>query len=156
MTEHGIATASVAEAGVKGAVPPRRRSGLPKKRTNLPVHENSGIAFSWNSELPSGHNPFWIRDEGLSGLGLHTGDAVAIDTRAEPRNGDLVVVEAEIDGDSVRLARRYFQDGDRVHLEPTAGDKLTLPQDSVLVLGIIVARLRFTAGATDPPVEEPL
>ena len=36
-------------------------------------------AFSWNSELPSGRNPFWIRDEALNGLGLHPGDAVSVD-----------------------------------------------------------------------------
>ncbi|HEY0580609.1 MAG TPA: hypothetical protein VGE94_00400, partial [Chloroflexota bacterium] len=76
-------------------------------------------AFSWNSELPSGRNPFWVRDDGLAGLGLQAGDAVSVDTRAEPANGDLVVAEAEIDGDSVRLARRYFAVADdTIRLEP--------------------------------------
>jgi len=41
-------------------------------------------------------------------LGLHTGDAVSVDTRAEPRDGDLVVVEVELEDDSLRTARRYF------------------------------------------------
>ena len=79
-------------------------------------------AFSWNSELPSGHNPFWIRDDGLLGLGLHAGRRGSVDTRAEPQDGDLVVAEAEIDGDSQRLARRYFTSGDDVRLEPV-GDR---------------------------------
>ena len=79
-------------------------------------------AFSWNSELPSGHNPFWIRDEGLAGLGLHRGDAVSVDTRAEPQDGDLVVAEAEVDGDSQRLARRYLASGDVVRLEPVGAN----------------------------------
>jgi len=116
-----------------------------------------GIAFSWNSELPSGHNPFWIRDEALAGLGLHAGDAVAIDTRVEPRDGDLVVAEADIDGDSLRLARRYFRAGDEIRLEPvgSADDVLALPQDNVLIMGVIAARLRFSAGG-DQPLEEPL
>jgi SOS-response transcriptional repressor LexA len=74
-------------------------------------------AFSWNSELPSGRNPYWIRDEALSGLGLHSGDAVSVDTRAEPRDGDLVVVEVELDDDSLRTARRYFASAGRVRLE---------------------------------------
>lgn len=116
------------------------------------------IAFSWNSELPSGHNPFWIRDDGLSGLGLQQGDAVAIDTRADPQDGDLIVAEVEIDGDSLRLARRYFADGDHVRLEPVGGAQgqaVRLPTESVLVLGVIAARLRLTPGA-DQPVEEPL
>jgi len=77
-----------------------------------------GGAYSWNSELPSGHNPFWIRDEALSGLGLHAGDAVSVDTRAEPRDGDLVVAEVERQDDSQRTARRYFSVGDRIRLEP--------------------------------------
>jgi SOS-response transcriptional repressor LexA len=121
-------------------------------------------AFSWNSELPSGRNPFWIRDAGLSGMGLHVGDAVSVDTRVDPRDGDLVVVEAEVDGDSVRTARRYFGGaragggGDTVRLE-TVGEPLEvleLPADSVMVMGVIVARLRFSATGQEPPVEEPL
>jgi SOS-response transcriptional repressor LexA len=117
-----------------------------------------GIAFSWNSELPSGRNPFWIRDDALAGVGLYAGDAVAIDTRAEPRDGDLVVVEADVDGDSQRLARRYFSTAGEVRLEAVGGadDPLLLEQDSVLVLGVIAARLRFPHGADQPPVEEPL
>ena len=114
-------------------------------------------AFSWNSELRSGHNPFWIRDDGLSGLGLHVGDAVAVDTRAEPRDGDLVVAEAEIDGDSQRLARRYFASSDEVRLEPVGSDQpaLVLPAENVMVMGVIAARVRFAAdGGT--PLEEPL
>jgi SOS-response transcriptional repressor LexA len=114
-------------------------------------------AFSWNSELPSGRNPFWMRDEALAGLGLHTGDAVSVDTRAEARDGDLVVGEADVDGDSLRTARRYFARGDRVRLEPVAEgvDALELPADSVIVMGVIAARLTFppSGGA---PIEEPL
>jgi SOS-response transcriptional repressor LexA len=109
---------------------------------------SGGGAFSWNSELPSGRNPFWIRDEALSGLGLHAGDAVSIDTRAEPGNGDLVAVEAEVDGDSLRLARRYFASGDQVRLEAVgeAVDTLELSTESVIVMGVIVGRLRFLDG----------
>jgi SOS-response transcriptional repressor LexA len=111
-------------------------------------------AFSWNSELPSGHNPFWIRDDALSGLGLRVGDAVAVDTRSEPRDGDLVVAEAEIDGDSHRLARRYFSAGDEVRLEPVGDDQsvLVLAADSVIVMGIIVARVRFDAQVSEEPL----
>jgi SOS-response transcriptional repressor LexA len=115
-------------------------------------------AFSWNSELPSGRNPFWIRDEALSGLDLHVGDAVSVDTRSEPNEGDLVVLEAEVDGDSVRTARRYFAVGDdRVRLEPvgTDAEPLELPADSVMVMGVIRARLRFSAD-DGQPIEEPL
>ena len=115
-------------------------------------------AFSWNSELPSGRNPFWIRDAGLSGLGLHEGDAVSVDTRAEPGNGDLVVLEAEIDGDSVRTARRYFAHGQNVRLETVSEppEVLELPAESVMVMGVIVARLRFSSTGDEAPVEEPL
>ena len=114
-------------------------------------------AFSWNSELPSGRNPFWVRDEALAGLGLHPGDAISVDTRAEPRNGDLVVVEAEVDGDSIRSARRYVAAGDRVRLEAVgdAVETLELDADSLIVMGVVAARLRFTSAA-EPPVEEPL
>ena len=114
-------------------------------------------AFSWNSELPSGHNPFWIRDDALLGLGLRTGDAVSVDTQAEARDGDLVVAEAEIDGDSHRLARRYFADGAHVRLEPVGGpgEVLLLGAESIIVMGIIRARVRFEA-ETNAPIEDPL
>ena len=85
------------------------------------------------------------------------GDAVAIDTRVEPRDGDLVVVEADLDGDSQRLARRIFILADEVRLEPvgSAADVLTLPHEQVLIMGVIAARLRFTSGS-DQAHEEPL
>ena len=114
-------------------------------------------AFSWNSELPSGHNPFWIRDEALSGLGLHVGDAVSVDTRAEASAGDLVVVEVELDDDSLRTARRYVPvAGGRVRLESVGGvsEAIEVAAESVIVMGVIVGRLRLQADA--PPVEEPI
>ncbi len=116
-------------------------------------------AFSWNSELPSGRSPFWIRDEALAGVGLHPGDAVSVDTRAEPRDGDLVVVEVELDGDSQRLARRYAQlrDLDQIRLDPVGGalPPLELPSEQVMVMGVIVGRLRFEEGGARV-LEEPI
>jgi SOS-response transcriptional repressor LexA len=113
------------------------------------------MAYSWNSELPSGRNPFWIRDEALAGVGLRPGDAVSVDTRAEPRDGDLVVVEVAVDGDSQRLARRYVTAGDRVRLEPVGGRAapLEVPADSLIVMGVIAGRVRFEA---ERAIEEPL
>jgi SOS-response transcriptional repressor LexA len=118
---------------------------------------SAGGAFSWNSELPSGRNPFWIRDEGLAEVGLHAGDAVSVDTRAEPSNGDLVVAEAEVDGESERLARRYFATGEVVRLEALSEriEALELPAESVIVMGVIVGRLRFSDGGAHV-TEEPL
>jgi SOS-response transcriptional repressor LexA len=115
------------------------------------------MAYSWNSELPSGRNPFWIRDEALSGLGLHAGDAVSVDTRAEPRDGDLVVAEVELDGDAQRVARRYFAAGRQVRLEPVgeAGAVLEVEPEALIIMGVIAGRLRFSA-AGEPPTEEPL
>ena len=114
-------------------------------------------AFSWNSELPSGRNPYWIRDEALIGLGLHPGDAVSVDTQVDARDGDLVVVEAEVDGDSMRLARRYFASGDQVRLEPDGStvDVLVLPAENIIVMGVIVARVRISPSG-DQVIEEPL
>jgi SOS-response transcriptional repressor LexA len=113
-------------------------------------------AFSWNSELPSGRNPFWIHDEGLAGLGLHAGDAVSVDTRIEPCDGDLVVVEAEVDDDSVRIARRYFASGDEIRLVPEgeAVEVLVLPAEKVIVMGVVMGRLRISATG-DQVTEEP-
>jgi SOS-response transcriptional repressor LexA len=114
------------------------------------------MAYSWNSELPSGRNPFWIRDEALSGLGLHAGDAVSVDTRADPRDGDLVVVEVEVDGDSQRLARRYVALGERsVRLEPVGGaaEPIEVAEDSLIVMGVIAARVVFEGESAR---EEPL
>jgi len=115
------------------------------------------MAYSWNSELPSGRNPFWIRDEALSGLALHAGDAVSVDTRAEPRDGDLVVVEVELEDDSLRTARRFFADGTRVRLEAIGEplEPLEVDAHQVMVMGVIAARLKFADTGADP-VEEPL
>jgi len=112
-------------------------------------------AYSWNSELPSGRNPFWIRDEALSGLGLHVGDAVSVDMRSEPADGDLVVVEVEVDGDSLRTARRYFVAGGRVRLEPVgeALEVLELAAESVIVMGVVAARLYLPEGGGEPREE---
>ena len=114
-------------------------------------------AFSWNSELPSGRSPFWIRDDALAGVGLHPGDAVSVDTRAEPRDGDLVVVEVEIDGDSQRTARRYFSSSGVVRLDCVgdATQPLELPSEDVIVMGIIVGRVRFSPDREEA-IEEPL
>ena len=114
------------------------------------------MAYSWNSEPPSGRSPFWIRDEALSGMGLHVGDAVSVDTRAEPHDGDLVVVEVEVDGDSQRLARRYVElEPTRVRLEPVGGEAEPVEVDpaAMIVMGVIAARLRFQA---EQPIEDPL
>jgi SOS-response transcriptional repressor LexA len=116
-----------------------------------------GGAFSWNSELPSGRNPYWIRDEALAELGLHVGDAVSVETRSEPNQGDLVVVEVELDDDSLRTTRRYFKLGDRVRLEAVgqAIAPIEVPAEQVMVLGVVVARLRFSTDGA-PPEEEPI
>jgi SOS-response transcriptional repressor LexA len=116
------------------------------------------MAYSWNSELPSGRNPFWIRDEALSGLGLHAGDAVSVDTHAEPRDGDLVVAEVELEDDSLRTARRYFLRGERIRLEAVgeALEPIELPAEQVMVMGVVVARVRLATDAAEPPTEEPL
>jgi SOS-response transcriptional repressor LexA len=116
------------------------------------------MAYSWNSELPSGRNPFWIRDEALSGLGLHAGDAVSVDTRTEPHDGDVVVVEVELEDDSLRTARRYFVQGERIRLEAVgeALEPIEVPAEQVMVMGVVVARVRLSKDAAEPPTEEPL
>jgi len=99
-----------------------------------------------------------VRDEALAGLGLHPGDAVSVDTRAEPRDGDLVVAEVELEDDSLRTARRYRSSGDRIRLEAvgrTDIQTLDLAAEQVIVMGVIAARLRFAADG-DAPIEEPL
>ena len=111
------------------------------------------MAYSWNSELPSGHNPYWIRDEALAGIGLHAGDAVAVDTRVDAKSGDLVVAEVDVDGDSLRLARRYVLKGETVRLEPIGSEveieveALEVDATALIVMGVIVGRLQFDNGA---------
>jgi SOS-response transcriptional repressor LexA len=110
-------------------------------------------ATSWNSELPSGHNPFWIKDEALLDLGLRPGDAVGVDTRREPALGDLVLVEVETEELADRLARRWDE------TQPDGSVVLTAANDAVsplivaaeehMVLGVVVSRLRFEPGPGD-------
>ena len=123
---------------------------------------SSGGAFSWNSELPSGRSPAWVRDEGLAGLGLHAGDAVSVDSRAEPSDGDLVVAEIEVNGDSQRITRRYRDLGEgRVRLEPVGAplppdiQPLALNLESVILMGVIRGRVRIQDGGARI-LEEPL
>ena len=102
-------------------------------------------AVSWNSELPSGRNPFWVRDEAFLEIGLRPGEAVSVDTRREPTRGDLVVVELELDDESVRTIRRYFPEGQEVRLvaaNPTFPE-LRIANDEIIVMGVVCARLRY-------------
>jgi SOS-response transcriptional repressor LexA len=108
-------------------------------------------ATSWNSELPSGHNPFWIKDESLLDLGLRPGDAVGVDTRREPAVGDLVLVEVETDELADRLARRWAEtrpDGAVVLIAANeAVPPLEVGAEAHMMLGVIVSRLRFEPGS---------
>jgi SOS-response transcriptional repressor LexA len=119
-------------------------------------------ATSWNSELPSGRNPFWIKDEALADLGLHVGDMVSVDTRREPVDGDLVLAEYETEQEADRVARRYVVDpsSPEVRLEATtsAFPTLHLAPDQVILLGVICTRVRLEQGPGDTTrvVEEPL
>jgi SOS-response transcriptional repressor LexA len=103
-------------------------------------------ATSWNSELPSGRNPFWIKDEAMAELGLHTGDAVSVDTAREPVSGDLVLAEVETDELSDRLVRRYFADDAGDVLLVAANPEfaqLQLTSDQMILLGVVCSRVRF-------------
>ena len=64
-----------------------------------------------------------------------------------------------MDGDSLRIARRYFASGDQVRLEPEAPgsvfDALVLPAENMIVMGVIIARLRISPTG-DQVIEEPL
>ena len=107
-------------------------------------------ATSWASELPSGRNPFWIKDESLADLGLHVGDAVGVDTAASPQRGDLVLAEVETDDLADRLVRRYLPEpsGSRVRLLAASADfpELVLEPDQLIVLGVVRSRVRFEPG----------
>lgn len=117
----------------------------------------SGVT-SWASELPSGRNPFWIKDEALADLGLHAGDAVGVDTAANPEPGDLVLAEVETDDLADRLVRRYLAepDGSRVRLlaASTAFPELVLEPDQLIILGVVRSRVRFESGSTGVQVSE--
>ena len=118
-------------------------------------------ATSWNSELPSGRNPFWIKDEALADLGLHAGDAVSVDTRREPDAGDLVLVEIETDELADRLIRRFQPEGDgqvRLAAASDAVADLLVEPEQMMVLGVVCTRVRFEAVDPDATrvVEEPL
>ena len=117
--------------------------------------------FSYNSELPGGRAPFWIKDEALADLGLGPGDAVSVDSREEPADGDLVLVELEAeDGGSERTVRRYFSDGEDVTLKAAnaAYPDLRVPSEQVFVVGVVRSRVRFEGAGDDRTkiVEEPL
>lgn len=117
---------------------------------------------SWNSELPSGRNPFWVKDEGLAELGIHTGDAVSVDTARQPADGDLVLAEVETDAFSGRLVRRYVapEPGGPVQLVPANPQfpTLVVEREQLLVLGVVCGRLTFEPVGDDAVrvIETPL
>jgi len=118
-------------------------------------------AFSYNSELPGGRAPFWIKDHALAGIGLRPGDAVSVDSGEEPKRGELVLVELETDdGGSDRTVRRYFERGEDVLLkaENDAFPDIVLASSRVLLVGVVKTRVRFEAASDDRTrvVEEPL
>ena len=117
-------------------------------------------AFSYNSELPGGRSPFWIKDDALAGIGLKAGDAVSVDSRAEPSNGDLVLVEIEADDDSEKIVRRYFEDDGEVVLKaanPHYPDVRVAP-DQLFVVGLVRTKVRFEPVGAEQTriIEEPL
>jgi SOS-response transcriptional repressor LexA len=118
------------------------------------------VVFGHNSELPGGRSPFWIKDAALADLGLQVGDVVAVDLRAVPKEGDLVVVELELDGDSVRTVRRYEVNDELVTLSGAnaAVEDLTLPRDQVFVVGVVTSRVSYEAagGERTRIVESPI
>jgi hypothetical protein len=102
--------------------------------------------FSYNSELPGGRAPFWIRDDALVKLGLGPGDAVAVDGAREPQNGDLVLVEVVVDEDqSGRIVRRYFEDRGDVTLRAENDDvpDLVISADQLFVVGVVTSKVRY-------------
>jgi SOS-response transcriptional repressor LexA len=105
------------------------------------------VVFGHNAELPGGRGPFWIKDDSMVDLGLRAGHVVAVDLRAVPRSGDLVVVELEVDGDSVRTVRRYLEDEDLVTLraENDAIPDLSLARDQLFVVGVVTSRITYQA-----------
>jgi SOS-response transcriptional repressor LexA len=116
----------------------------PRKRWRLVAIVQGG--FSYNSELPGGRAPFWIRDDALVKLGLRPGDAVAVDGTREPRNGDLVLAEITVDGDeSGRIVRRYFEDRGEVTLRAENDEvaDLVTSADQLFVIGVITSRIRY-------------
>ena len=107
----------------------------------------SGVT-SWASELPSGHNPFWIKDEALADLDLHPGQAVGIDTRREPVDGDLVLAEVELEEliDRVAANELSFIQVAGGALGMVAGlaliwPLLLLPIGGAFVLAVMIARV---------------
>ena len=117
-------------------------------------------AFSYNSELPGGRSPFWIKDQALVGIGLAPGDAVSVDARTEPSHGDLVLVEVATDDDSHKIVRRYAEeDGDVVlkAANPEVPDLRLAPED-LFVVGVVRTRVRFEPARADQTriVEEPI
>jgi SOS-response transcriptional repressor LexA len=105
------------------------------------------VVFGHNSELPGGRAPFWIKDDSMVDLGLRAGDVVAVDVRAAPKAGDLVVVELEVDGDSLRTVRRYLEDEERVTLRAAnaAIPDLALDRDQLFVVGVVTSRITYEA-----------
>ena len=117
--------------------------------------------FNYNSGLPSGRMPFWIKDDALVDDGLRSGDVVGVDVQAEPTDGDLALVEISLDdGSSERIVRRYFAAGDGVTLRAAGPgfDDLVTTADQMFAVGVARTRVRYEQVGADETriVEEPL
>ncbi len=93
--------------------------------------------------FPLNEKSFAFRVPGDSMIGDHirAGDYVIAEKRAEPANGDVVVV-ALPDG---RMAlKRYFREKSRIRLQPSNGNRKTIfarPKD-IEIRGIVIGLLR--------------
>lgn len=78
---------------------------------------------------------------------VEEGDIVIFDaSRREPRNGQLIVATL-LDTDEAVL-KRFYREGQMVHLQPNRGEPITVQGDRLLIEGIVIeVRRRYNGPA---------
>ncbi len=112
-------------------------------KSGAAVENGASQSLDLSAVLPLNKHCFAFRVHGDSLIGDHIrdGDYVIVERRADPANGDMVVV-ALADGHTT--VKRYFREKARVRLEPANGDTkpIYLKSRDVVIHGVVVGLLR--------------
>ncbi len=97
--------------------------------------------FDISSLFPDNKECFLLRVTGDSMIEdqIRDGDLVMVEKRSRPNDGEIVV--AIVNGNEATL-KRFFQEGDRIRLQPANSGMRPIYADKVEVRGVVIGVLR--------------
>lgn len=137
-TPHNLTAGRVVSAPLVGTV----SCGNPQ----LAVEEIQ-CSYALPVDLFGTADKFLLRAEGNSMInaGIHPGDLLIVERRAEAHNGQIVVaLKVDEFGESEATTKRYFKESNRIRLQPENSemDALYYDRNQVQVCGIVIGVMR--------------